>query len=168
MKAQVAPLEGNKVKVSIEVEETEVDQAIDQAFEKFAKDLRVPGFRPGKAPRRVLEARIGRPATRLEALDQNIPVWYDLAVNNKGVDVIADPSIEVTAGQEEGPLAFDAVVEVRPQLKLEGYEGLKVTVPNPLVTEKDVQAQLDRLRGNFAELAVVERERRPATAWSST
>ena len=96
MKAQVAPLEGNKVKVSIEVEETEVDQAIDQTFEKFAKDLRVPGFRPGKAPRRILEARIGRPAARLEALDQNIPVWYDLAVNNKGVDVISDPSIEVT------------------------------------------------------------------------
>ena len=48
MKAQVAPLEGNKVKLSIEVEETEVDQAIDETFEKFAKDLRVPGFRPGK------------------------------------------------------------------------------------------------------------------------
>jgi trigger factor len=161
MKAQVAPLEGNKVKVSIEVEETEVDQAIDQTFEKFAKDLRVPGFRPGKAPRRILEARIGRPAARLEALDQNIPVWYDQAVNTKGVDVISDPSIEVTSGQEEGPVAFDAVVEVRPQLKLEGYEGLKVTVPNPLVTEQDIQAQVDRLRGNFAELAVVEREAAP-------
>jgi trigger factor len=158
MKAQVAPLEGNKVKLSVEVEETEVDKAIDETFTKFAKDLRVPGFRPGKAPRQVLEARIGRPAARHEALDQNIPVWYDLAVNNRGVDVISDPEIEVTAGQDEGPLAFDAVVEVRPQLTIVGYDALKVTVPSPLVTDADIQAQIDRLRGNSAELAIVPRE----------
>ena len=77
MKAQVAPLEGNKVKLSVEVEETEVEQAIDETFAKFSRELRVPGFRPGKAPRRVLEARIGRPAARHEALEQHIPllVW---------------------------------------------------------------------------------------------
>ena len=120
----------------------------------------MPGFRPGKAPRQILEARIGRPAARHEALEQHIPVWYDLAVNDKGVDVISDPEIAVTTGQDEGPLAFDAVVEVRPQLKLVGYEGLKVTVPSPLVTEEDIQGQVDRLRGNFAELALVPREAR--------
>lgn len=160
MKAQVAPLEGNKVKLSIEVEQTEVDKAIDDTFVKFAKDLRVPGFRPGRAPRQVLEARIGRPAARHEALEQHIPLWYDLAVNNKGVDVISEPEIQVTSGQDEGPVAFDAVVEVRPQLKLVGYDALRVTVPSPVVTEKEVQAQVDRLRGNFAELELVDREAR--------
>ena len=160
MKAQVAPLESNKVKLSVEVEEAEVEKAIDDTFVKFAKELRVPGFRPGKAPRRVLEARIGRPAARQEALEQHIPYWYDRAVRDKAVDVINDPEIEVTAGKDEGPLAFDAVVEVRPQLKLVGYESLKVTVPSPVVTEEEVQGQIDRLRGNFAELAPVEREAR--------
>jgi trigger factor len=160
MKAQVAPLEGNKVKLSVEVEESEVDKAIDDTFVKFAKELRVPGFRPGKAPRRVLEARIGRPAARQEALEQHIPYWYDRAVHDKAVDVINEPEIEVTAGKDEGPLAFDAVVEVRPQLELVGYESLKVTIPNPAVTEEEVQAQIDRQRGNFAELAPVEREAR--------
>ncbi len=160
MKAQVAPLEGNKVKLSVEVEEAEVEKAIDDTFVKFSKELRVPGFRPGKAPRRVLEARIGRPAARQEALEQHIPFWYDRAVHDKAVDAIAEPEIEITAGKDDGAFAFDAVVEVRPQLKLEGYESLKVVIPNPAVTEEEIQAQIDRLRGNFAELAPVEREAR--------
>jgi trigger factor len=160
MKAQVAPLEGNKVKLSIEVEESEVEKAIDETFAKFAKELRVPGFRPGKTPRPVLEARIGKPAVRQQALEDHIPVWYDRAVRDKSVDIINEAEIEVTSGQEDGPLAFDAVVEVRPQLKLVGYESLKVTVPSPVVTEEEIQSQLDRLRSNFAELAPVEREAR--------
>ena len=160
MKAQVAPLEGNKVKVSVEVEETEVDTAINETFAKFAKELRVPGFRPGKTPRPVLEARIGKPAVRQQALEDHIPVWYDRAVRDKAVDIINEAEIEVTSGQDDGPLAFDAVVEVRPQLKLVGYESLKVTVPSPVVTEEEIQAQVDRLRSNFAELAPVEREAR--------
>jgi trigger factor len=157
MKSQVAPLEGHKVKLSVEVEEIEIDKAIDETFDRFTKELLVPGFRRGKVPRRVLEARIGRSAARKEALDKHIPVWYDKAVNDKAVDVINEPTIEVTAGEESGVLTFDAVVEVRPQLKLEGYEELKVTVPSPEVTKEEVQAQVDRLRGNFAELAMVER-----------
>lgn len=160
MKAEVAPLEGNKVKLSVEVEETEVDSAVDETFKKLSRELRVPGFRQGKVPRPVLEARIGKPAVRHQAIDDFVPQWYQRAVREKEVDVIADPQVEVTAGNDEGSLAFDAVVEVRPQLKLEGYQSLKVTVPNPEVTEEDVQAQVDRLRGNFAELAPVDREAR--------
>jgi trigger factor len=160
MKSQVAPLEGNKVKLSVEVEETEVERAIDETFDRFTKELLVPGFRRGKVPRRVLEARIGKSVARREALDKHIPVWYGRAVNDKSVDVINEPTIEVTAGEETGPLSFDAVVEVRPRLKVEGYGALRVTVPSPVVKGADVQAQVDRLKGNFAELAVVDREAR--------
>jgi trigger factor len=153
-------MEANKVKLSVEVEEIEVDKAIDETFDRFTKELLIPGFRRGKAPRRVLEARIGRAAARREALDKHIPVWYDRAVNDKAVDVIDEPTIEVTAGEEDGPVTFDAVVEVRPHLELKGYESLRVIVPSPVVSAEDVQAQVDRLRGNFAELAVVERPAR--------
>jgi trigger factor len=153
MKAQVAPLEGNKVKLS-------VDAAIDDTFERLAKELVVPGFRRGKVPRRVLEARLGRARARREALDRHIPGWYERAVNDKAVDVIAEPEINVTAGEDTGPVSFDAVVEVRPRLKLAGYDAIKVQVPSPVVSEDDVQAQVDRLRANFAELVPVEREAR--------
>ena len=160
MKAEVAELDGNRVRISVEVDQAEVDQAIDETFVRLARELAVPGFRKGKVPRKVIEARVGRPAARLDAIEHHVPYWYARAVNDRSVDVITEPEIELTGGQDDGALSFDALVEVRPRLELEGYDGLKVTVPSPEVTPEDVQAQVDRLRGNFAELAVVEREAR--------
>jgi trigger factor len=160
MKAVVEPLEGNKVKLSIEVEEQEFEKAIDAAFRKIAREVRVPGFRPGKAPRRILEARLGKDSGRTEALREALPDYYSQALREHEVDAIAPPEIDITTGQESGPLAFDAVVEVRPQLHLAGYDGLRVEVPSPLVTDDEITAQVDRLRGNFGELAPVGRPAR--------
>jgi trigger factor len=160
MKAEVTALEGHKVKLSVQVEEAEVDRAVDETMERLAKEMFVPGFRRGKVPRRVIEARVGRAAVRRQALDSHIPNWYERAVVEKDVDVINQAEIQVTGGEEQGAVSFDAVVEVRPKLQLEGYERLKVTIPSPVVKEEEVQAQVDRLRANFAELAVVDREAR--------
>jgi trigger factor len=157
MKTVVEPLEGNKVKLSVEVDEQEFERALDQAFRKIAREVRIPGFRPGKAPRRVLEARLGKDAARQEALRDALPDYYAQAVRDSDVDAIAAPEIDITSGQDDGPVAFDAVVEVRPQLTLAGYQGLRVTVPNPEVTEDEIQAQIDRLRNNFGELVPVNR-----------
>src|SRR3954468_9021562 len=114
MRSTVEPLEGNKVKVSVEVEEAEFDKAIDAAFRKIAREVRIPGFRPGKAPRRILEARLGPDVAREEALRQAIPEYYVKAVREHDVDPIAPPEIEITAGESGGEVTFDAVVEVRP------------------------------------------------------
>ena len=157
MKAVVEPLEGNKVKLSIEVEEDEFEKAIDAAFRKIAREVRVPGFRPGKAPRRILEARFGKEAGRAEALRDALPGYYSQAIRDNDVDAIAPPEIDITAGEESGSVAFDAVVEVRPQLKLAGYQGLRVEIPGPAVTEEEIDAQIDRLRANFGELKPVTR-----------
>jgi trigger factor len=160
MKAVVEPLEGNKVKLSIEVDEQEFEKAVDAAYRKIAREVRIPGFRPGKAPRRILEARLGKESGRSEALRDALPDYYSQALRDHDVDAIAPPEIDITAGQESGPLAFDAVVEVRPQLHLPGYSGLRVEVPDPTVTEEEIDAQVDRLRGNFGELTTVGRPAR--------
>ena len=157
MKAVVEPLEDNKVKLSIQVEEQEFEKDIDAAYRKIAREVRIPGFRPGKAPRRILEARLGKETGRAEALRDALPGYYSKAVRDHEVDVVAPPEIDITAGQESGPVEFDAVVEVRPQLHLAGYGGLRVVVPSPVVTEEDIDAQVDRLRGNFGELTPVNR-----------
>jgi trigger factor len=157
MKSTVEPLEGNKVKLSIEVDESEFDKAIDAAFRKIAREVRIPGFRPGKAPRKILEARLGADVARGQALQDALPEFYVDAVREHDVDVIAAPDIEITAGEEEGPVAFDAVVEVRPRIDVPGYGGLRVEVPSPTATDEEVDAQIDRLREQFAELAEVER-----------
>ena len=157
MKATVEPLEGNKVKLSVEVEELEFDKAVDAALRKVAREVRIPGFRPGKAPRKLIEARMGKEGVRQEALREALPEYYAEALRQTEVDAIAPPEIDITAGQDEGPLAFDAVVEVRPQVNLVGYQGLQVTVPSPAITDEELQKQIDRLRTPFGELKEVDR-----------
>src|SRR3954467_2667005 len=138
MQSSVEPLEGNKVKVSVELDEGELEKAIDAAFRKIAREVRIPGFRPGKAPRRILEARLGTEAARQEALRDSLPDYYAQALKEHDVDAIAAPEIDITSGEENGPIAFDAVVEVRPQITVPGYGGIQVTVPSPVVTDEEV------------------------------
>ena len=157
MKSSVEPLEGNKVKLSVEVDEQEFEKALDAAFRKIARDVRIPGFRPGKAPRRLLEARIGVEAARQEALRDSLPEFYVQALREADVDAIAPPEIDVTSGTDDGPVAFDAVVEIRPRVSIPGYQGLQVKVPSPEVADEEVDRQVDRLRAQSGELKVVER-----------
>src|SRR5215471_13356640 len=114
MKSTVEPLEGNKVKVSVEVEAAEFDKALDAAFRRIAREVRLPGFRPGKAPRKLLEKQIDPEAARNEAFREALPQYYAEAIKDSDLDAIAAGEITITAGKEEGPVAFDAVVEVRP------------------------------------------------------
>ena len=157
MKATVETLEGNKVKVSVAVAEAEFESAVDDAFKRIAKEVRIPGFRPGKAPRKVLEAQFGSGFAREEALRHALPDYYAQAVREHEVDVIAPPEIDITAGEAEGDVVFDAVVEVRPELPVTGHTDLTVTIPSPVVSDEEVDAQIDRLRQSFAELEPVDR-----------
>ena len=157
MKTSVEPIEGNKVKVSVEVDEQEFDKAIDAAFKKLSREVRIPGFRPGKAPRRVLEARIGPEVGRGQALQDSIPEFYARAVTENEVDVIAAPELEITEGEESGPVAFEAVVEVRPVVQVPGYGSLRVTIESIAPDEEQVAEQIQRLRTQFGELTEVDR-----------
>ncbi len=158
MKATIEPLEGNKVKVSVEVDEAEFDKAIDAAFRKIAREVRIPGFRPGKAPRKVLERRLGPGVGREQALHDSLPEFYAQALSDNDVDAIAPPEIDITAGQEgDGPLSFDAVVEVRPEVNVPGYGGLRVELERPAVSDEEIDAQVDRMRQVQATLDEVGR-----------
>src|SRR5262249_14312413 len=136
------------------------DQAVNAAARKLARQVRMPGFRPGKVPRRVLEARMGQGALREEALRDSLPEYYASAVREHEVDVIAAPEIDITEGRDEGDLKFDAVVEVRPVVQIPGYAGLQVTLEHPDATEEDIDRQVDRLRANGATLEEVSRPAR--------
>src|SRR3954454_2333829 len=152
MQSTVESLDGNEVKLHVAVPADEFERAIDAAFKKLAAEVRVPGFRPGKAPRRLLEARFGSEAARDQALRDALPEYYVEAVTENDVDPIAPPDIDITAGEESGDVEFDAVVEVRPVVELQDYLGLRVEVPTPAVTDEIVDTQLDALRDRFADL----------------
>ena len=157
MKSTLEPLEGNKIKLSVEVEEGEFDHDIDAAFRKLAREVRLPGFRPGKAPRKVLEARIGIGPAREQALRDGIPVYLAKAVREHDVDLIATPEIEVTAGADEGPVAFLATCEIRPVISVAGYGGLRVELPRPEATDAELEEALNSEMRRHGTLQTVER-----------
>lgn len=161
MESVVEALEGNKVKLNVTISVAEFEPAIDAAWKTIAKEVRIPGFRPGRVPRKVLEARIEPGYARSEALQQAVPDFYVRAVREHDVDVIDQPTFDITAGEEDGDVTFEATVLVRPEIELTGYQGLSVEVPNPEPTDDDIADHIDRFRGQYAEVVTVDR---PAAA----
>ncbi len=138
MKSSLEPLEGNKVKVYVEVDEAEFDRDIDRAFRTIAREVKLPGFRNGKVPRRVLEARIGLGPAREQALRDAIPEYLSKAVRELDVDLVATPAVELTGGQEEGLVEFEAECEIRPEITVPGYGGLRIELDSPLPTPEEL------------------------------
>ncbi|MEZ5381796.1 MAG: trigger factor [Microthrixaceae bacterium] len=157
MKSTVEPVEGNKVQLRIELDDQEFATALDEAWGKIAKEARLPGFRKGKVPKQVVKSRVDAAYARGEAIQAAVPRAYDDAVAELEVDAIDQPDIELVEGAEEGPVAFTATVEVRPQVTLEGYASLEVTIASPYPGDDEVADQIDRLRTQFGELVDVER-----------
>jgi trigger factor len=152
METTVEALEGNKVRLRVAVPASEFETAIDAAFRKLAREVRIPGFRPGKAPRRLLEAHLGTEIAREQAIRDAVPDYYLKAVEAEELDTIAPPEFEITGGQAEGDVEFDAVVEVRPQVEIDGYDSLRVEIEDPSVLDPEIDAQIDMLRERFADL----------------
>ena len=157
MQASAEPLEGNKVKLTFKVDETEIDTEIDKAFKKFATQVRIPGFRPGKAPRRILESHIGLEAARAQALNDALPDFYAKALREADVDAIDVPQVDIKEGKDEGPVTFEAEVQIRPTPNIPGYQGLSVEVSSPVATDEDVEVEVTRLRTQYGELEEVGR-----------
>jgi trigger factor len=158
MRATTTTLENNRVKLVVEVDDSEMETAIDAAAKKLSQQVSIKGFRKGKVPKNVLMAHIGGPtALRGEAIQSAIPDFYAHAVSDTLIDPIAQPEINITSGEEEGTLVFEADVEVRPELEITGYGDLRVTIPSPIVTDEEVDAQIDRFRETDAVLKDVDR-----------
>jgi len=157
VKSTLEALEGNQVKLSIEVDESEFDRNIDAAFRKIAHEVRLPGFRPGKAPRRVLEARIGADAARGQAIQDAIPEYLTKAVREHEVDLVATPDVKVTGGEEAGVLTFEATCEVRPEITVAGYNGLRVELVNPELSDDELNEAIETERRRFGTLVDVDR-----------
>jgi len=135
-----------------------MDEALADVLKRLSREVRVPGFRPGKVPRKVIEARMGGPAAlRSEAIREALPEFYARAVTDTEVDPIDQPQIDITSGDDAGAVSFDAVVLVRPTVSIPGYAGLVVTVPSLEVPDEELTAQVDRLRATSGELVEVTR-----------
>jgi trigger factor len=157
MTANVTKLEDNKVRLDVEVPPEEVRKGVEAKVRELKKQVRVPGFRPGKAPRRVIENRVGRDYLYMEALQDSLPNWYSSAVVESNLRPIDRPEIHFDdpLDEQEG-FKFSATVEVRPEATLGEYRGVEVPRREVEVSEEQVDERLEEFRGQFATLAAVE------------
>jgi len=156
MKVAVEDISPVKKKLAIEVATESVDREMAKALADVAKKAKIPGFRPGKAPKPVVERHYGE-EVRSEVLNRLISDAYLHALNEQKLIAVDMPKIEdVSSLQKGSPLSFTATVEVRPQINLENYEGIEVKDVPVSVSEEDVLQTLNRLREMYALLEVVE------------
>jgi trigger factor len=157
VKSTVENLGPTRVKLAIEVPFDELKSNLDAAYKKIGAQIRIPGFRPGKAPARIIDQRVGRAAVLEEAVNDALPRVYNEAVLESGVHALGQPEIEVTNLDDGQSLSFTAEVDVRPEITLPDLKGIEITVDDIAVTDAEVDEQLDALRERFASLTGVDR-----------
>ncbi len=158
MKATKEALSPTRVKITIEVPFEELKDDLASAYKRIAGQIRVPGFRPGKVPARIVDQRIGRGYVLNEALPGALDRFYALALQQEQIDAVSSPEdVDVQEFNDGEQLIFSAEVDVRPEVTLPDLGGLEVTVDDVAVSDEDIDQQLDSLRDRFATLQPVER-----------
>ncbi|USG64174.1 trigger factor [Brevibacillus ruminantium] len=149
-------LENNQGVLTVEVDASQVDTALDQAFKKVSKKVNVPGFRKGKVPRKMFEARFGVESLYQDALDIILPTAYGQAVREAGIEPVDRPDVDVEQMEQGKTLIFKATVTVKPEVKLGDYKNLTIEPKEFTVSDEDVDAELKRMQERHAELVAVE------------
>ena len=157
MKSNVEQLSPTRVRIEVQVPFTELEPDFQRAYKELAKQVRLPGFRPGKAPAKLLEARFGREAMLEQVVNEALPSRYGQAVAESEVHPLGQPDIEVTKKEYGQELAFTAEVDVRPKIALPDLSELTVSVDPVGVSDDDVDAELESLRARFGTLTGVDR-----------
>lgn len=148
--------EGNEGVLTVTVPAEKVDKALDQAFKKVVKQINVPGFRKGKVPRQIFEQRFGVEALYQDAVDILLPEAYGEAIDETGINPVAQPEVSVTQIEKGKDFIFDATVTVEPEVKLGDYKGLEIEKQDTELTDGELQESIDHSLGHLAEMVVKE------------
>lgn len=161
MKTAVERINPTRVKLNIEVTPEEFKPSLDHAYEHIAQQVNVPGFRKGKIPAAILDQRVGRPAILAHAINDGLDSIYKKALDEQKLKPLGQPQADVKQAPDEktflGNLVVEIEVEVRPEIKLPDYKGLKVEVETIKVAGKEIEEEIDALRARFGTLRTVER-----------
>jgi trigger factor len=157
VKSTVEKLSPTRVRINVEVPFTELQPDIDTAFKQMAKQVRMPGFRPGKVPVKLLESRVDKQAMFDQVVGDAVPGRYSEAVTSSELRPLGQPDIEITKKEYGEDLLFTAEVDVRPEFELPELNGLDIVVDPIEVTDEEVDAELQTLRARFGTLVGVDR-----------
>lgn len=157
MNTTVERQDGATLKVTIEASADEVAPALKRAVAALGRQVKIPGFRQGKAPRKVLESRVGVDALKDQVVQQAIPELLGKAADAEGIDAISQPRIQVTSYELDADLVFEATIEVKPEIPEPNWGILHVEVPPTEATDEEIAEQLSRMQDRFATVDPVDR-----------
>ncbi|MCY3559122.1 MAG: trigger factor [Chloroflexi bacterium] len=155
MKVTAERIPEAQMRLEIELDDVRVKKSLDQAARRLSQRFRIPGFRQGKAPRRVVESALGADAVFEEAAERLIPQALNEAMEQEGLEAVATPSVEIT---EREPVTFTATVPLTPEVELGDYQGIAVAKPESQFSDEMLEERLLELRRQHAVLEPVERE----------
>ena len=149
--------ENSKAKVTVEIGKDEFETALTKAYLKVKKNIQVPGFRKGKAPRRIVEAMYGANVFYEDAVEEIFPDIYTAAVVDQKIKAVGQPSVVDMETPEEGGVVLTVSTELYPEVKLGQYKGLEVPKAEATVTDEEVEADVDRMAEQSARIETVDR-----------
>ncbi|OFU51821.1 trigger factor [Corynebacterium sp. HMSC11D10] len=158
MKTNVEKLSDTRVKLNVSVPFDELGQEIDQAYKAISQQVNIPGFRRGKAPRQLIDARFGRGPILEQVVNDMLPTRYEQALAENDLNPLGQPEIEVTKIEDNDVVEFTAEIDVRPEIEVPDFSKIEVTVPELKVDDEAVDAELDSLRERFGELKDTKRK----------
>lgn len=156
MSLQVEKLENNTAKLTIEVEASKFDKAIQKAYQKNKNKFNIPGFRKGKEPYAMVEKMYGAAVFYEDAANELISGAYAQAAEESGLEIVARPEINVTQIEKGKPFIFEAEVTTKPEVKLGKYKGIKVEKADVTVTDEEVAEELDKVKEQNARLVAAD------------
>lgn len=157
MKSTVEKLSPTRVKLSIDVEFSELKPHIDGAYKTLSEKINIPGFRKGKVPAAMIDQRVGRGAVLDEAINAALPTFYSQAAKENDVLVIGRPNVDVTELKDNEKLSFTVEVDIRPEIALPDFAQIKIEVDDVVVTDGDLDKQIESLQIRFGTLTTVEK-----------
>ena len=158
MKSSVDQLNDTRVKVTVEVPFSELGPELDKAYQALAQQVNIPGFRRGKAPRQLIDARVGRGPVLEQVVNDMLPTRYGQAIEELDIKALGQPNIDITKLEDGDVIEFVAEVDVRPEFDLPDFSEISVEVPALGSTEERIDHELEHLRERFGSLKTVDRE----------
>ena len=158
MKSAVESISATRVRISIDVDFNELEPHVKRAYQSISERVVIPGFRKGKVPRAMIDQRVGRGAVLDEAINNALPDFYSQAARENDVLVVGRPTVDIKELKDNELVKFEVEVDIRPEISLPDFSKLEVTVEDAVVTDKDVEEQLEALRIRFGTLTTVEKD----------
>ena len=158
MKSVVETLSPTRVRIIIDVDFKDLEPHVSVAYETLAHQVSIPGFRKGKVPRQLIDQRVGRGTVLNEAINNGLPDFYSKAAREHDVLAVGRPSIDIKELKDNEVVKFEVEVDIRPEVTLPDFSSIELSVDDVVVTDKDVDEQIDVLRTRFGTLTTVEKD----------